>query len=74
MFLNYIKKNLPRAGIVPPTSGLIVQRTIHYCTEAVAMMMKIVLYISNPTPTPNPTPNPIPNPKTNPNVTRVATK
>ena len=69
MFLNYVKITLSRAAIVPPTSGLSVQRAIHYTTEAVAMMMKIVLYISNPTPTPNPTPNPIPNPKTNPNVT-----
>ena len=54
---------MPRAGFVPPTSGLIVQRAIRYTTEAVAMKVKIVLYISNPTP------NPTPNPKTNPNVT-----
>ena len=62
---------MPRAGSEPLTFGLIVQRAIHYTTKAVAMLRKIVLYISNPTPnpTPNPTLNPTPNPKTNPNVT-----
>ena len=62
--LNYYKNVVPCAGIVPSISGLTVQRAIiRYTTEAVAMMMKIVLYISNPTP------NPTPNPKINPNVT-----
>ena len=57
---------MPGAGIVPTFTAMKIQPDIRCATGAVDIFMKIVLYVSNPTPNPNPktipTPNPTPNP------------